>query len=166
MHCKCFLHEDEALRFSVLFAVGSCWAKSCKRQILPASVSPTHSHTQKGERLGTLGKSWKVLVQLNLIYILFCGCLPVCARSFLNISGVLLHVKSAMVSSPLHGASAFHDVFVIYLFLMRIKTDAREKKTLLFSIYGFAAPVTEEILHGCIRCDMDLAHSKWIHLRS
>lgn len=57
MHCKCFLHEEEALRFSVLFAVGSCWAKSCKSQILPASVSPTHSHTQKGERLGTLGKS-------------------------------------------------------------------------------------------------------------
>lgn len=72
--------------------------------------------------------------KFNIHFVLWLPSL-VCARSFLNISGVLLHVKSAMVSSPLHGASAFHDVFVIYLFLMRIKTEARKKKTLLFFLF-------------------------------
>lgn len=78
--------------------------------------------------------------KFNIHFVLWLASL-VCARSFLNISGVLLHVKSAMVSSPLHGASAFHDVFVIYLFLMRIKTEARKKKTYFFLFMVLLLPL-------------------------
>lgn len=111
-------------------------ARSCQQVSLP------HTHTHKRVR-GWV--PWEILksscaAKFNIHFVLWLASL-VCARSFLNISGVLLHVKSAMVSSPLHGASAFHDVFVIYLFLMRIKTEARKKNPYFFLFMVLLLPL-------------------------